>query len=81
MIPEEFFYFMALAVFSVRELLDHLFDTTSAQYTGLFGTLEAIIKRGIEAFVGLFIYIRVSRCMGIQELGSFKRILDRLKAP
>ena len=72
---------MALVVFIIRALLDHFLDTTSAQSTGLIGTLEAIIKLGIEAFVGLFVYIRVSRRLGIQELerGSFKRILDRLK--
>jgi putative peptidoglycan lipid II flippase len=70
---------MAVAVFAARELLDHLFDTTSSQSTGIIGTLEAMIKLGIEAFIGLFVYIRVSRRMGVQELGSFKRLLDRLK--
>lgn len=70
---------MAVAVFVAREVLDRILDTTSAQSTGLFGTIEAIIKLGIEAFIGLFVYIRVSRRLGVQELGSFKRILDRLK--
>jgi hypothetical protein len=66
-------------VFVARELLDRILDTTSAQSTGLLGTLEAIIKLGIEIFIGLFVYIRVSRRLGVYELGSFKRIMDRLK--
>ena len=70
---------MAIVVFLARELLDRILDTTTGQSTGLLGTIEAIIKLGIEVFVGLFVYVRASRFMGIQELGPVKRILDRLK--
>lgn len=70
---------MAVVVFIARELLDHIFDTTSGQSTGLIGTIEAMVKLGIEVFVGLFVYVRSSRFLGIQELGPVKRILDRLK--
>ncbi|GER86038.1 hypothetical protein KDW_02000 [Dictyobacter vulcani] len=70
---------MAIVVFLARELLDRILDTTTGQSTGFLGTIEAIIKLGIEVFVGLFVYVRASRFMGIQELGPIKRILDRLK--
>ncbi|WP_149400394.1 murein biosynthesis integral membrane protein MurJ [Dictyobacter arantiisoli] len=70
---------MAVAVFVVREVLDFVLNTTNRQSTGVLGTIEVIIKLGIEVFVALFVYIRVSRRIGVQELGSFKRILDRLK--
>ncbi|GHO86014.1 lipid II flippase MurJ [Dictyobacter formicarum] len=70
---------MAVIVFIARELLDRIFDTTSGQSTGLIGTVEAVVKLGIEVFVGLFVYVRVSRFLGIQELGPIKRMLDRLK--
>jgi putative peptidoglycan lipid II flippase len=39
----------------------------------------AFIKLLIEMFVGVLIYIRVARRMGIEELGPVKRVLDRLK--
>ncbi|GCE24756.1 lipid II flippase MurJ [Dictyobacter alpinus] len=70
---------MAIVVFLAKELLDRILDTTTAQSTGFLGTIEAVIKLGIEVFVGLFIYVRASRFLGIQELGPIKRILDRLK--
>ncbi|WP_338251733.1 murein biosynthesis integral membrane protein MurJ [Dictyobacter halimunensis] len=70
---------MAVVVFVARELLDRILDTTNGQSTGLIGTIEAMVKLGVEVFVGLFVYVRASRFLGIQELGPVKRILDRLK--
>ncbi len=43
------------------------------------GTLLAMIKLVIEMFAGFFIYIRVARRLGVEELGPVKRVLDRLK--
>ena len=39
----------------------------------------ALIKLLIELFVGVIIYIRGARLLGIEELGPVRRVLDRLK--
>jgi putative peptidoglycan lipid II flippase len=33
----------------------------------------------LELFVGVFVYVRASRLLGIEELGPVRRVLDRLK--
>ncbi len=82
---------MGLALFIVRNVLDFGFgviahvpalgflDTTRTQSLGLLGTFVALFKLIIEMFVGVIVYIRVARLVGIEELGPVKRVLDRLK--
>ena len=82
---------MGLALFIVRNVLDFGFsviahvrvlaflDTTRTQSLGLLGTFVALIKLIIEMLVGVIVYIRVARLLGIEELGPVKRVLDRLK--
>jgi putative peptidoglycan lipid II flippase len=54
-------------------------DTLSTPSLGFLGTLAAFIKLLIYVFVGLFVYIRVARLLGIEELGPVKRVLNRFK--
>ncbi len=82
---------MGLALLIVRNLLDfglsvigHIpalafVDTLRTQSLGLLGTFIALIKLIVEMFVGVVVYIRVARLLGIEELGPIKRVLDRLK--
>ena len=70
---------MGAGLFIVRFILDHILVTTQDQALGIVGTIMAFIKLLIELFTGTFIYIRVARRMGIEELGPVKRVLDRLK--
>jgi putative peptidoglycan lipid II flippase len=70
---------MGLCLLIVRGLLDIIFVTTSQQKLSFGGSLLALLKLGIELFVGVFIYIRATRYLNIEELGPVKRILDRLK--
>ncbi len=70
---------MGVGIFILRLGLDFVLVTTREQALGVIGTLMALIKLLIELFVGIFIYIRVARRLGIEELGPVKRVLDRLK--
>jgi putative peptidoglycan lipid II flippase len=71
---------MGAGIFVIRFVLDFVLVTTrDHQALGIGGSLLALIKLAIELFVGLFIYIRVTRRLGIEELGPVKRVLDRLK--
>ena len=73
---------MGLALLIVRFLLDHILVTTSDQRLGFGGTLLALIKLLIELAVGLIIYIRVTRMLGIEDFwkqGPVKRVLERLR--
>ena len=82
---------MGVALLFVRGTLDFTFalvahnppfywlNTTLTPSLGILGTLVAVVKLGIEILVGLIVYIRVARIMGIEELGPIKRVLDRLK--
>ncbi|HEV2662104.1 MAG TPA: lipid II flippase MurJ, partial [Ktedonobacteraceae bacterium] len=72
---------MGLCVLLVRFVLDHIpfLVTTNTPALGLLGTLAAMVKLLIEIFVALFVYIRCSRMLGIEELGPVKRVLDRFK--
>ncbi|MBV8694498.1 MAG: murein biosynthesis integral membrane protein MurJ [Chloroflexi bacterium] len=70
---------MGICVFFAHVILDSLLNTTHTVSLGVVGTLEAIIKLLIELFVGVFVYLRVARMLGIEELGPIKRVLDRLK--
>ncbi len=69
---------MGVCLLAVRFVLDLVLSTNREQL-GILGTVFAIIKLLIELFVGIFVYIRSSRLLGIEELGPVKRILDRLK--
>lgn len=70
---------MGIGLIIVRAVLDLLIVTTREPSMGLVGTLLASIKLLIELFAGLFIYIRVARMLGIEELGPVRRVLDRFK--
>ncbi len=70
---------MGVGVLICRFLLDLILVTTHDNSLGPIGTLFAIVKLLIEMFVGLFIYIRGARFLGIEELGPVKRVLDRFK--
>ncbi|HBE27641.1 MAG TPA: hypothetical protein DDW25_01995, partial [Ktedonobacter sp.] len=70
---------MGAGIFILRFVLDLVLVTTRNQALGVGGSLMALIKLSIELFAGIFIYIRVSRRLGIEELGPVKRVLDRLK--
>jgi putative peptidoglycan lipid II flippase len=73
---------MGFVLLIVRFLLDHILVTTSDQHLGFGGTLLALIKLLIELAVGLFIYIRATRLLGIEEFwrqGPVKRVLERLR--
>lgn len=82
---------MGVALLVMRFVLDGLFkgiamipflswfDTLSTPSLGLLGTLVAFIKVLIYLFVGLFVYLRVARMLGIEELGPVKRVLNRFK--
>ncbi len=72
---------MGLALLILRFVLDHIpfLDTTRTPTLGLAGTLAALFKLALELFVGIFVYIRSSRLLGIEELGPVKRVLERFK--
>jgi putative peptidoglycan lipid II flippase len=72
---------MGVVVFAVRYVLDSILVTTSAADNSLgFGrTILALIKLLIELFVGLIVYLRVARRIGIEELGPVRRVLNRFK--
>jgi putative peptidoglycan lipid II flippase len=70
---------MGAGLLILRFVLDFVFVTTHDRALGLGGSLLALIKLSIELFAGIFIYIRVARRLGIEELGPVKRVLDRLK--
>jgi len=82
---------MGVALFIIRNVLDfglaavgHIpflafLDTMRTQSLGLPGTIIALIKLMIEMLVGVIVYVRVARLLGIEELGPVKRLLDRFK--
>lgn len=74
---------MGLALLILRFILDHLLVTTNpGQTLGGFGTVIALIKLLLELGVGLFVYIRATRVLGIEEFwnqGPIKRVLERLR--
>jgi putative peptidoglycan lipid II flippase len=72
---------MGVAVFAARYILDIILPTTSASDNSLgFGrTILAFIKLVIELFIGLVVYLRVARRIGIEELGPVRRVLNRFK--
>ena len=70
---------MGVCIYIIRAGLDFVLVTTREQALGVGGTLLAFVKLLIELFFGVFIYIRVARRLGIEELGPVRRVLDRLK--
>jgi len=74
---------MGAVLLIIRFILDHTLVTTNpGQTLGGGGTVIAVIKLLIELGVGLFIYIRATRLLGIEEFwnqGPIKRVLERLK--
>lgn len=73
---------MGLGLLIVRFLLDIIINTTSAQALGFGGTIEAFIKLLIELAVGVIVYIRTTRILGIEDFwkqGPIKRVLERFR--
>ena len=70
---------MGVGILLLRFLLDFVLVTTRDQALGLGGTILAMIKLVLELLAGVFIYIRVARHLGVEELGPVRRVLDRLK--
>jgi putative peptidoglycan lipid II flippase len=73
---------MGFALLILRFVLDHIFVTTSDQRLGFGGTLLAMIKLSIELVIGLIVYIRATRLLGVEEFwqqGPVKRVLERLR--
>ncbi len=72
---------MGLALLVARFILDHIpfLNTTQTPTLGLLGTFAAFFKLLFELFVGVFVYIRSCRMLGIEELGPIKRVLERFK--
>ncbi|HEX6480091.1 MAG TPA: murein biosynthesis integral membrane protein MurJ [Ktedonobacteraceae bacterium] len=81
---------MGVGVLILRSVLDLILPTgslpvlgaASRQSLGLISTAFAIIKLLIELAAGLFIYIRATHYLGIEEFwnqGPVKRLLDRFK--
>ncbi len=70
---------MGVCVLVARVVLDWVLVTTREQSMGLGGTLMAFVKLLIELFVGVFVYVRCSRFLNIEELAPIKRVLDRLR--
>ncbi len=54
-------------------------DTLRTPSLGFLGTLTAVFKLLVEMLVGVVVYIRTARLLGIEELGPVRRVLDRLK--
>lgn len=74
-------FVMGVTVFVLRFVLDKILVTTSASDNSLgFGrTIMALFKLLIELFVGIIIYLKVARRIGIEELGPVRRVLNRFK--
>ena len=75
---------MGAGLLIVRFILDRVIVTTDPLHPtlGTFGTLLALIKLLIELAAGLFIYIRATRMLGIEDFwkqGPVKRVLERLR--
>jgi integral membrane protein MviN len=70
---------MGVALFIVRYVLDLFLVTTAQQSMGWAGVLLAAIKLVIEIAIGGFVYIRVARMFGIEELGSIERLLGPVR--
>lgn len=73
---------MGIGTFVVRLILDFLLNTSDTSrpiHEGGVGTLLAVVKVAIEITIGIFIYLRLARALGIEELGPLKRLLDRFK--
>jgi putative peptidoglycan lipid II flippase len=70
---------MGLCILIMRVVLDLMLVTTQGETLQLGGKLLALLKLMLEMLVGLFVYIRVTRYLGIEELAPLKRVLDRLK--
>jgi putative peptidoglycan lipid II flippase len=69
---------------SLLALLGHIpflavLDTANSPTLKIGGTIVALAKLLLELFIGVVVYIRAVRMLGIEELGPVKRVLDRLK--
>ena len=72
-----------IGLFVARVILDLILNTTDphaplAKLTAL-AFIVNVIKLSSELAVGSFIYLRMARILKLEELGPFKRILDRFK--
>jgi putative peptidoglycan lipid II flippase len=74
---------MGVALLIVSFILDRILVTTHDPTLAIVGTAMAAVKLIIELCVGVFVYLRCARMLGIafeeMGLGPLKRLLDRLK--
>ena len=70
---------MGISLVVVRTILDLILVTTTQSTLQFGGTILATLKLLIELFVGVFVYVRVTRFLNLEELTPLKRVLDRLK--
>jgi putative peptidoglycan lipid II flippase len=72
---------MGVAIFVLRLLLDLIFSTYHDRL-GFGDTLLALFKLLLELALGIFVYIRATRMLGIEDFwkqGPVKRVLERLR--
>ncbi len=69
---------MGICILIERLLLDAILPTSGSSL-GAGGTIRACIKLTLELFVGLFVYLRGARLIGIDELEPVRRLLQRFK--
>ncbi|GCE10666.1 lipid II flippase MurJ [Tengunoibacter tsumagoiensis] len=73
---------LGISLIVIRFVLDLILNTTNPGrplFGGLIAVLIAMLKVGIEVIAGAFIYLRLSRLLGIEEMGPVRRLLDRFK--
>lgn len=73
---------MGICLLLARLFLDLILSTAPSPGNPSLGagrTFLALFKLLIEMFIGLFVYIRVARFIGIEELEPVKRVLRRFK--
>ncbi len=75
---------MGVALLAVRLVLDVIINTTNPGAplfidTGPLAIVVRILKLSIEMFVGLIVFLRAAKMLSLEELGPFRRVLDRFK--
>lgn len=75
---------MAVALLAVRMGLDAIINTTNPDAPnyitlGFLGWFLKVLKLALEVFGGLIVYLRIAKLLKLEELGPFRRILNRFR--
>jgi putative peptidoglycan lipid II flippase len=75
---------LGVTLLAARLILDALINTTNPDAPRyLVGNglplILLIVKLVLELFAGLFVYLRAAKMLKLEELGPFRRLLDRFK--